>query len=49
LRGPALERCYRLILDADLELKSSSGRAPRTVVEELVVRLGSPELAPAGR
>jgi len=35
----AIERVYRLILEADGELKGSSGRSPRAVVEELVVAL----------
>jgi len=37
----AIERVYRLILDADLELKGVSGRSPRAVVEDLIVALAA--------
>ncbi len=51
LKGKALERAYRLVLEADQTLKSASGRSPQGVVEELVVRLGSDPVSarPAGR
>ncbi len=48
LRGPALERAYRLVLEADLALKSSSGRRPQAILEELVVSLGG-SAVPSGR
>lgn len=39
LGGGKMERVYRLILEADRELKSSSGRSPRAIVEDLVIAL----------
>jgi DNA polymerase III delta subunit len=44
----AVERTYRLILEADQELKGSSGRSPRGIVESLIVAL-SREVVPAAR
>jgi DNA polymerase III delta subunit len=40
LAAGALERAYRLLLEADLALKSSSGRSHSEIVTELLVRLG---------
>ncbi len=40
LGGKRLEEAYGQLLEADLALKSSSGRAPRTIVQELLVKLG---------
>jgi hypothetical protein len=48
LRGAPLERAYRLTLEADLALKSDSGRSPRGIVEELLVSLSAGEV-PSGR
>jgi len=44
-----LERAYRQVLEADLALKSSSGRAPRTIVHELLVGLGLGEKPASAR
>ncbi|MHC4915630.1 MAG: DNA polymerase III subunit delta [Planctomycetota bacterium] len=51
LKGEGLERAYRLVLEADQTLKSSSGRSPQGVVEELLVRLSGIPVSPqpAGR
>ncbi len=48
LRGAVLERAYRLVLEADLALKSNSGRRPQAILEELVVALGG-SAVPSGR
>jgi DNA polymerase III subunit delta len=39
LTGSALERAYQLVLEADIAIKSSSGRSPRAIVETILVEL----------
>jgi DNA polymerase III delta subunit len=39
-RGPVMERAYRRILEAELELKGYSGRSAREVLQDLVLDLG---------
>lgn len=43
--APAMEDAYRSALAAEMELKSSSGRAPREVVEELILGLSGARAA----
>ena len=44
----AMEQAYRLLLEAELEIKGSSGRSARSVVEELIIALSASGVPAAG-